>query len=198
MEDIVASVLDAIPSPIFVVDGDVQIIGYNLAASRMLTQPPEMIISRRAGEILHCLHADEAPGGCGRAEFCRDCPVRNSVNESGRGGRVMRKRAKMTVISGEGRRQDIYLLVTTAPLAPRDKSLVLLILEDISELMELKNILPICIHCKKIRTDQKYWQGVENYFKEYLDLDFSHGICPECAREMYPDFIKVVEEHPGK
>lgn len=76
MGDFVAVVLDAIPSPIFVVDDDVQIMGYNLAASRMVVQEPEVVIRRRAGEILHCVHATETPAGCGRAEFCQDCPVR--------------------------------------------------------------------------------------------------------------------------
>ena len=187
--DIVASVLDAMPSPIFVVDDDVQIIGFNLAASQMVAQDPEMVIRRRAGEILHCLHSTEAPGGCGRAEFCKDCPVRNSVNESVRGHRVVRKKAKMELVR-EGRIVPIYLLVTTAPFIYQDKSMVLLTLEDISELMELKNVLPICSHCKSIRNDQEYWLGVENYFKEHLDLDFTHGICPKCAKELYPDLYK--------
>ena len=68
--------------------------------------------------------------------------------------------------------------------------MVLLILEDISELMEIKSILPICAHCKKIRNDQKYWQSLEKYFGEHLDLEFSHGICPDCAQKLYPEFVK--------
>lgn len=183
MGDMVASVLEAIPSPIFVVDDDVQILGYNLAASQMLAQNPELVIRRRAGEVLHCLHSTEAAGGCGRAEFCRDCPVRNSVNESVQGQRVMRRRARMELIR-DGHSMEIYLLVTTAPFKRQDNSLVLLILEDISELMELKSILPICAYCKQIRADQEYWQSVEKYFKEHLDVKFSHGICPECAKKL--------------
>jgi nitrogen-specific signal transduction histidine kinase len=196
MGDLVASILDAVPFPILVVDDDVRIIGYNLAASRMISQAPGLVIRQRAGEVLHCLHSTESPGGCGRAESCKECLVRNSVNESARGGQVVRKRARMVVMSAEGRPQEIYLLVTTAPFAHGDKSLVLVILEDINELMELKSILPICAQCKKIRSDQEYWQSVEKYFKEHMDLDFSHGICPECAEEMYGDFLKDMEEHP--
>jgi PAS domain-containing protein len=188
MGDIVASILDAIPLPIFVVDDDVEIIGFNLAASPMLAEPG-LVIRRRAGENLHCLHATESPEGCGRAESCKSCPVRNSVNESFRGHRVVRKRARMELIR-EGRAVQTYVLVTTAPFTYQDRSLVILILEDISELMELKSIIPICAHCKSIRDDQEYWQCVESYFKHHLDLDFSHGICPKCAKELYPDFFK--------
>ena len=189
MGDIVASVLDAIPSPILVVDDDVQIIGFNLAAAEMVTENPEMVIRRRAGEVLHCLRSTEGPEGCGTAESCKKCPVRNSVNESVQGHRVVRKRAKMELLR-RGRAVPLYVLVTTAPFTHQGRPLVLLILEDISELMELKSVLPICAHCKSIRDDREYWQCVESYFKRHLDLDFSHGLCPKCAKEMYPDFFE--------
>lgn len=189
MGDIVVSILDTIPSPILLVDEDVQILGYNLAGSQMLGQNPEIVIRHRAGEILHCLHATETTDGCGRSKACQDCLVRNSVYESLRGQRVVRRKFKM-VLRTEGLSREIYLLVTTAPFNFQSNSLVLLILEDISELMEIKSILPMCAHCKKIRTDQKYWQSLEKYFGEHLDLEFSHGICPDCAQELYPEFVK--------
>jgi PAS domain-containing protein len=186
MGDIVANVLDAIPSYIFVVNNDVQIIGFNLAASQLLGENPDLVLRRRAGEILNCLHAHESPEGCGRAAFCKTCPVRNSVYEASWGQRVVRKRARMELVS-EGRTVELYLLVTTAPITYDHDSLILLILEDISELMALRNILPICAHCKRIRDDQEYWQSIEEYFKGHLDLDFSHGLCPKCAKELYPE-----------
>ena len=188
MEGILTAVLDAIPSPILVVDDDVQIIGYNLAASQLLAQNPGLVLHRRAGEILHCLHSTEKPEGCGHAAPCSDCPVRNSVNESVHGQRVVRKKARMQLVS-EGQPIELYLLVTTAPFSHEDKPLVLLILEDISELMKLKSILPICANCKSIRNDKEYWQSIENYFKEHLDLDFTHGICPKCAKDLYPGLL---------
>ena len=92
---------------------------------------------RRAGEILHCLHATETPDGCGRAKACKDCLVRNSVYESKRGRRVVRRKVRMELVQ-EGHPREIYLLVTTAPFTHQGNSLVLLILEDISELMEIK------------------------------------------------------------
>jgi PAS domain-containing protein len=189
MGDLVGTVLDAIPSPIFVVDDDVQIIGYNLAASQMLAQEPDLVLRRRAGEILHCLHSTETPEGCGRATACKDCPVRNAVKETLAGRQVVRTRARMELVQGD-EVKEIFLLATAASFAHQGQSLVLLILEDISELMELKKILPICTHCKKIRNDQEYWQGVETYFEEHLDLDFSHGICPECTKKLYADYLE--------
>lgn len=62
------------------------------------------------------------------------------------------------------------------------------------QLNQLKEvILPICIFCKKIRTDNNYWQQIESYFAQHLDLAFSHGICPECMKKKYGEFLKDVE-----
>jgi PAS domain S-box-containing protein len=49
----------------------------------------------------------------------------------------------------------------------------------------LKGLLPICAHCKKIRDDQGYWRKVETYIEERSDAEFSHGICPECAKKYF-------------
>jgi hypothetical protein len=63
-------------------------------------------------------------------------------------------------------------------------------------LTELKRILPICAHCKKIRNDDQYWHSVEQYFKVHMDLDFSHGICPDCMRKNYPDYCRGTMKPP--
>jgi len=60
-------------------------------------------------------------------------------------------------------------------------------LEDIKI---LRGLLPICASCKKIRDDQGYWNQIEVYVHKHSEADFSHGICPECARKLYPNFYK--------
>lgn len=55
-----------------------------------------------------------------------------------------------------------------------------------AQIRTLKGIVPICCSCKKIRDDQGYWQQLEQYLQEHSEADLSHGICPECARKMYP------------
>lgn len=59
--------------------------------------------------------------------------------------------------------------------------------EALAKVKLLSGFLPICCSCKKIRDDQGYWQQIESYIKEHSDAEFSHGICPECARRLYPD-----------
>jgi len=57
----------------------------------------------------------------------------------------------------------------------------------LAEIKVLKGIIPICAHCKKIRDDQGYWNQLEVYITEHSDAMFSHGICPACMKELYPD-----------
>jgi len=54
------------------------------------------------------------------------------------------------------------------------------ILEFTTQIRQLKELLPICMYCKRIRDDQDYWQQVESYIHTYTGSNFSHGICPEC------------------
>lgn len=53
----------------------------------------------------------------------------------------------------------------------------------------LSGILPICANCHKIRDDEGYWQRVESYLAKYSDAQFSHGLCPECAKKLYPGMV---------
>jgi hypothetical protein len=56
------------------------------------------------------------------------------------------------------------------------------VIEDISEIAELQRMIPICCICKKVRDDKESWFRIETYFKENWDVDFSHGLCPECYK----------------
>ena len=89
--------------------------------------------------------------------------------------------------------KDVYLLVTTAPFKYEEQQLVLVILEDISELTALRGIIPMCASCKKIRDDEQYWHRVEKYFSDHLEIKFSHGLCPDCAHKLYPEYFPTTE-----
>ena len=80
------------------------------------------------------------------------------------------------------------------PLQYSGEQLVIVLLEDVSELRTLRQLLPICSNCKKIRDDQEYWHHVEEYLKDQLDMDFTHSICPECADELYPGISRKKED----
>jgi len=58
----------------------------------------------------------------------------------------------------------------------------------------LKGLLPICASCKKIRNDKGYWQQVESYLAEHSEVQFSHGICPDCMVKLYPEFVDQLDD----
>lgn len=59
----------------------------------------------------------------------------------------------------------------------------------LSHVKTLRGLLPICASCKKIRDDDGYWQQVEVYIRDHSDAEFSHGICPDCFKVLYPEFV---------
>lgn len=58
----------------------------------------------------------------------------------------------------------------------------------LEEVKVLQGLLPICTSCKKIRDDNGYWKKLESYFGEKTSIEFSHGICPDCAGLLYPEY----------
>ena len=58
------------------------------------------------------------------------------------------------------------------------------------EIKTLRGILPICSYCKKIRNDDDSWHTMEKYISDHADIQFSHGICEDCANKHYPDLLE--------
>jgi len=65
--------------------------------------------------------------------------------------------------------------------------LIIKLQEAMAKIKTLSGLLPICMHCKKIRDDKGYWNQIESYLHEHSDAEFSHSICQECAKKYYPD-----------
>jgi PAS domain S-box-containing protein len=61
------------------------------------------------------------------------------------------------------------------------------LLKALKEIKTLSGFLPICVSCKKIRDDKGYWNQIEAYIQQHSDAQFSHAICPACAKKLYPD-----------
>jgi PAS domain S-box-containing protein len=66
--------------------------------------------------------------------------------------------------------------------------------EALTKIKTLRGLIPICASCKKIRNDQGYWEQIEVYVRDHSEAEFSHGICPDCARKLYPDFFTEGED----
>ena len=59
--------------------------------------------------------------------------------------------------------------------------------QALDDIKTLQGFLPICMHCKKIRNDKGYWEQVEGYVSRHSKAVFSHGVCPECMQQYYPE-----------
>ncbi len=74
----------------------------------------------------------------------------------------------------------------SSSLGQRDR-LVDGLTEALTRVKTLSGLLPICASCKKVRDDHGYWSQIETYVRTHTEAEFTHGICPECARRLYPE-----------
>jgi PAS domain S-box-containing protein len=336
------TIINTIPTAVFIIDHDFNIIDLNPAASKLFSIDSDVTLYRLCGEIMHCMNAANSEGGCGTTEYCPDCVIRNAVEDAIIGNKTHRKRYEMK-LSKENNISTIHMLVTASPLDFKGNQFVLMTLEDVTatfkdmtafklakdalhiseekyrlameattdglwdwnietgevfysknwtkllseeavepkyqtwesrihpddksevltslqfhlegnspnwrkehrlqnstgdwkwvvgrgkvtkrnskgsplrmvgtmtdiserkradlerevlidklqstldEVKTLSGLLPICSSCKKIRDDQGYWNQIEGYIQRHSDAQFSHGICPECAKKLYSD-----------
>ena len=84
--------------------------------------------------------------------------------------------------------------ITDIKLAEKEKeNLIEELQQALKQVKTLSGMLPICASCKKIRDDKGYWNQIEEYIRTHSEAEFSHGICPDCARKLYPE-LKIFDE----
>ncbi len=75
------------------------------------------------------------------------------------------------------------------------------LVKALSEIKVLQGLLPICSGCKKIRDDKGSWNQLEIFIRDHSGADFTHSICPDCAKALYPEFctedVKPPAPGPG-
>jgi nitrogen fixation/metabolism regulation signal transduction histidine kinase len=189
-EGYLRSLFDAFPSPVLVCDRTMVIQDANSAAKELVGDGSIMTLRRLCGNALLCVHALAAVDGCGTSEFCGDCVLRQTVEAVGSGHRRHRRVTEMK-LERAGKVRDAWFMVSGHPFDYDGQQLVVITLEEVTELVELRRIVPICSHCRKVRDDADFWHQVEDYFRKHTGLQFSHGICPECLREHYPELTEA-------
>ncbi len=126
------ALFDAMPMPVFVVDKDVSILEYNSAAAGFLAGNKKAQLTKRCGEVLHCLNSTETPEGCGHSTVCRDCVVRNAVGAAFKGRAVTRKATQMEMLT-KGKKTKVNLRVSAKPVRYEHQEFVLLMLEGLND-----------------------------------------------------------------
>lgn len=196
--DFIQSVVESMSEPCAVINEHYQLLCLNQAARDMV---PDNTSQSKAVICYLCNHGRTVP--CTESEYL--CPVKRA-KESGKPVTVVHEHC---LPNGEMRTFEIM----AAPLWSRDgafqgiveslhditerkrtaqerEQLIADLQKALSKVKALSGLLPICASCKKIRDDRGYWNQIEKYIREHSEADFSHGICPECAARLYPEYNK--------
>ena len=79
-------------------------------------------------------------------------------------------------------------LICSATDITSSKNLIARLQEALDEVNLLKGLLSICASCKRIKDEHESWQPLESYIQAHSEAKFTHGLCPECSRKLYPDY----------
>jgi len=187
------TILDAVPVIIFQKDKDGKTIRTNQAFDNMIGLSKEEIIGKTTDELFpehgkDMMKDDQEVMELGKPKL--DIIEHYDSPEGtrwARTGKAPLKDKKGNVVGLIGYAADIteQKQAEEALKQERDK------LQDaLAEVKTLSGLLPICANCKKIRDDKGYWNQIEAYIRDHSEADFSHSICPECAKKLYPEFYK--------
>jgi len=108
------------------------------------------------------------------------------------------QRAKLTAPFGyivkPFKERDLHIAIEfalyKAKMGAEKNHLVLRLQDALAKVKTLSGMLPICASCKKVRDDQGYWNQIEQYLKEHSDVEFTHSLCPTCAKKYLRDMDK--------
>lgn len=95
--------------------------------------------------------------------------------------------------------QGIIRDITQQKKMEQEREKLIAELQDaLNKIKTLSGLVPICASCKKIRDDKGYWNQLEIYIQEHTQAEFSHGLCPDCMKKLYPDIFPSFQEEKEK
>jgi transcriptional regulator with PAS, ATPase and Fis domain len=140
------NLFDAIPCGVLVVDSERRVKAVNNVLEQTFGISGAEVIDKRGGEALECIHSSTGPEGCGSSEECQTCRVRSTALKAIEGKHIHRNRANIQLLV-KGEPRDIKVLLSAAPFDHDGERLAIVILEDITELDNLR---------KRLKTEQSF------------------------------------------
>nr|HID60009.1 PAS domain-containing protein [Desulfobacterales bacterium] len=131
------TLFESIPCGVLVVDRETRVHAVNNLVEQTFGVSRVEIVNRRGGEVLKCVHAFENIKGCGFTEDCQDCRIRLTAMDAIAGKQIHRNKAKFQLLV-DGKVRDLVLLISAAPIEYEAEKLAIIILEDITELNNLR------------------------------------------------------------
>lgn len=180
-------ILNALTRPILVIDRNYRIVAANTAACSSFCLPLDNIVGRECFRVTH--NVDKP---CWQQKT--NCPVKVAFEL---------KEKTRVIHQHEHAGSAAFEEIIAIPIFDERRRVNFVVeeLSDITELLKskemakflkrevstLQGIIPICASCKNIRDDKGYWQKVEAYVRDRSEADFSHSLCPQCAKKLYPE-----------
>ncbi|MCX6641366.1 MAG: PAS domain-containing protein [bacterium] len=193
-----AQLLDALGEAVIATDPDGRVTYWNQTATDLYGWDETEALGRKFEELIRIILTPErvtprsSQFRCGRR-------IRIESYAAGKNGvrfPVVMSEAPIKNCSGE---TTGYVNVSTE-IWVRDPADDALSATEQAKLVELREalvkikplggfIIPICASCKKIRDDKGYWNQLEEYIRDHFEAEFSHSVCPDCARELFPELF---------
>ncbi len=185
------TLINSIPMPIFYKDVAGRYLGFNASFETFFGESKEQLLGKSVfdinpPELAEIYHAKDKElfenGG-------RQCYESRVQDKGGSIRDVVFNKSIFTDSRGAVKGLiGVVADVTERRRAKRETEVVIFGLRKaLEKVKRLSGLLPICAHCKKIRDDKGYWKQIETYIQDHSDVMFSHGMCHDCARELYPD-----------
>jgi PAS domain S-box-containing protein len=193
LRDITANLAEGL----YVMDGQGTIKFMNPEAERLLGWTMEELNEKGAHDLIHFRKED------GTKLPLEECEIHNVINRGtsfvSREEVFVRKDGTtfpISVVSSPIFENGRAVASVTAfrditerkALEQEREQLIIDHMEALSQIKTLSGMLPICASCKRIRDDKGYWNQIESYIQQHSEAEFSHGLCPECAKMIYPKY----------
>lgn len=151
---------------------------YGRSASEVLAQRPELIAFFQTETESHKEVCLNEPAGLRYYDLSLT-PIQGETGEAQ--GRLVIMRDVTSRVESEQERERLIGELQGA----------------LAEVKVLAGLLPICANCKNVRDDDGYWHRVEKFLEQHSEVKFSHGICPSCAKHLFPEFADKLLEEPS-
>jgi methyl-accepting chemotaxis protein len=156
----------------FVLGGGVAIFLNSIVAGRIVTRGVTK------------LHEGVGIIGSGNLDYRIDATGGDELSDLARASNEMAAKLKKSYTSVENLQKEI---IERKRVEEEREKLIKDLQEALASVKQLSGLLPICSSCKKVRDDKGYWNQIEVYIRDHSETEFTHGICPECFKKLYPD-----------
>jgi PAS domain S-box-containing protein len=183
-------VLDASTDPIFNILEDGTYRYVNLAFSTAFGKRPEEVIGMRIWDIFDAAEADKRMAIVKQAFATKQTIVFDVQVPAVDGDRYYMTSVRPQLDAEDGVNSVVCIskeITERKRVEVEREQLIKELQAALAKVRTLSGLLPICAHCKKVRDDEGYWTRIESYISAHTQAEFSHGICPECAFNAFPE-----------